>query len=138
MWIVTFFFSISTMFSRFIHIVDFPSGSDDNESACNTGDLGLIPGLGRSPGGGHGNPLQYSCLENPHGQRSLVGYSPWGRRESDMTERPSTHTSMLQRASVFHSCIWPNNMPSYEFTTYYLSILISRTCGLLPAFGYCE
>ena len=44
------------------------------------------PGLGRSPGGGHGNPLQYSCLENLHGQRSLAGYSPWGRRESDMTE----------------------------------------------------
>ena len=43
-----------------------------------------------SPGGGHGNPLQYSCLENPHGQRSPVGYSPWGRRGSDMTERLST------------------------------------------------
>ena len=41
-------------------------------------DLGSIPGLGRSPGGGHGYPLQYSCLENPHGQRCLVGYSPWG------------------------------------------------------------
>ena len=38
-------------------------------------DAGLIPGLGRSPGGGHGNPLQYSCLENPHGPRSLAGYS---------------------------------------------------------------
>ena len=47
-----------------------PGGSDGKESACNAGDLGLIPGLGRSPGGGHGNPLQYSCLENPHGQRS--------------------------------------------------------------------
>ena len=38
-------------------------------------DVGLIPGLGRSPGGGHGNPLQYSCLENPHGHKSVVGYS---------------------------------------------------------------
>ena len=46
------------------------------ESACSMGDLGLIPGLGRSPGGGHGNPFQCSCLENPHGQRSLAGYSP--------------------------------------------------------------
>ena len=44
------------------------------------------PGLGRSPGGGHGNPLQYSCLENRHEQRSLVGYSPWDRNESDVTE----------------------------------------------------
>ena len=48
-----------------------------------TGDMGLISGLGRSPGGGHGNPPQYSCLENPQGQRSLEGYSPWGRKESD-------------------------------------------------------
>ena len=55
----------------------FPGGSVNKESICNA-DLGLIPGLGRSPGGGHGNPLQYSCLENPHGQRSLAGYSPWG------------------------------------------------------------
>ena len=42
--------------------------SDGKESACNAGDLDLIPGLGRSPGGGHGHPLKYSCLENPHGQ----------------------------------------------------------------------
>ena len=68
----------------------FPGSSDGKESTCNVGDLGSIPGLGRSPGGGHGNPLQYSCLENPHGQRSLAGYSPWGHKESDMTERPST------------------------------------------------
>ena len=43
----------------------FPDGSDGKESACNVGDQGLIPGLGRSPGVGNGNPLQYSCLENP-------------------------------------------------------------------------
>ena len=43
----------------------FPGGSGGKESACNEGDLGLIPGLGRSPGGGHGNPLRCSCLENP-------------------------------------------------------------------------
>ena len=48
--------------------------------------MGLTPGLGRSPGEGHGNPLHYSCLENPHGQRSLAGYSPRGRTESDTTE----------------------------------------------------
>ena len=61
-------------------------GSDGKESACNSEDLGSIPGLGRSPGGGHGNPLQYSCLENLHGQRSLAGYSPWGLKKSDTTE----------------------------------------------------
>ena len=46
-------------------IVSFPSGSDSKESACDAGDLGSTPGLGRSPGGGHGNPLQCSYLENP-------------------------------------------------------------------------
>ena len=51
--------------------IGFSGGSEGKESTCNVGDLGSIPGLGRSPGGGHGNPLQYSCLENPHGQRSL-------------------------------------------------------------------
>ena len=64
----------------------FPIGSDGKESACYVGELGLIPGLGKSPGGGHGNPLQYFCLENPHGQRSLVGYNPWCPKELDTTE----------------------------------------------------
>ena len=54
----------------------FPGSLDGKESACDVGDLGSIPGLGISPGGGRGNPLQYSGLENPHGQRSLAGYSP--------------------------------------------------------------
>ena len=57
----------------------FPGGSDSKESTCSAGDLGSITGLGRFPGEGHGNPLQYSCLKNPHGQRSLAGHSPWGR-----------------------------------------------------------
>ena len=61
----------------------FPGGS-----ACNAGDPGTILGLGGFPWwGGYGNPLQYSCLENPHGQRSLVGYNPWGHKESDTTEQ---------------------------------------------------
>ena len=54
----------------------FPDGSDAKESSCNAGDLGSIPGLGRFPGEGRDNPIQYSCLKNLHGQRSLVGYSP--------------------------------------------------------------
>ena len=54
------------------------------ESTCNEGDLGSIPGLGRSRGEGHGNPLQYSGLENP-----MDWYSPWGRKELDTTERLS-------------------------------------------------
>jgi len=56
---------------------------------ANAGDVGVegsIPGLGRSPGGRHGNPLQCSCLENPHEQRSLVGYSSQGLKELDLNE----------------------------------------------------
>ena len=73
----------------------FPGGSDSRESACNVGNLGSIPGLEKSSGGGRGNLLQYSCLENPHGQRSLVGYSSWGHKESDMTVWLSTACYIL-------------------------------------------
>ena len=59
------------IFNKTKELEGFPGGSDSKESSCNVGDLGLI--LGRSLGGGHGNPLQYSCLEKPHGQRSLAG-----------------------------------------------------------------
>ena len=53
---------------KFIPCFDFPGGSDGKETACSEGELGSIPGLGSSPGGEHGNPLQYSCLENPMGR----------------------------------------------------------------------
>ena len=81
----------------------FSDGSEGKESACNAGntgdagDAGSIPGSGRSPGEGNGNSLQHSCLGNPMGdpmgksQRGLAGYSPWGRKELDTTERISTH-----------------------------------------------
>ena len=87
----------------------FPGGSDSKESACNAGDMGLIPGLGRSPGGGHSNPLQYSCLENPHGQRNLEGYSPWGRRESDTTERLSTQQNRTVENSFIITILQTEN-----------------------------
>ena len=61
-------------------------------NAGDAGDPGLIPGWGRCPGGGRCNPLQYSCLENPEGQRCLVGYSPWVCRESDVAEQRSTQS----------------------------------------------
>ena len=75
----------------------FPGSSDGKESNCNAGDLGSIPGLGKSPGGGYGNPLQYSWRRKwqstpvflpgeSHGQRSLAGYNPWGHKESDTTK----------------------------------------------------
>ena len=74
----------------FVLILDlgFPGGSDGKGSACNMGDLGLIPGSRRFLGEGNGYPFQYSCLENSMGQRSPVGYnSPWCCKESDTTER---------------------------------------------------
>ena len=61
-----------------VFIWGFPGSSADKEPACNAGDPSSIPGLGRSAGERHGNPFQYSWLENPHEQRSLAGYSPWG------------------------------------------------------------
>ena len=57
------------------------------------GDLGSIPGLGRSPGGRLSSPVQYPCLENHHRQRNLVGYNPWGLKESDMTQQLSMHST---------------------------------------------
>ena len=72
--------------------MDFPCGSAGKESTCNAGDLGLIPGLGRSSGEGKGYPLQYSGMENSM-DRGAWQTSPWGRKESDRTERLSlTHS----------------------------------------------
>ena len=71
--------------------VDFPGSSWVNNLPANegdTGEVGSIPGSGRSPGGGNGNPLQYSS----HGQRSLVGYNPWGHTALDMTEHSDIHS----------------------------------------------
>ena len=79
----------------------FADGPDGKESTCNAEDLDLIPGLGRSPGEGHGSPLQYSCLENPHGQRSLVSYSPWGCKGLDTSGRRSVaHSTVI--AESYH------------------------------------
>jgi len=66
--------------------LDLPGSSVCKESTCNVGDLGSIPGLGRSPGVVHGNPFQYSYLENTHGQRSLMGGTQLHFKDLDMTE----------------------------------------------------
>ena len=75
----------------------FPSGSDGKESAGNVGDLGSIPGSGRSPGGGRGTPLQHSCLENP------VDRGAWCTTAHRVTESDTT-----ERLSTAHRCAsWP-------------------------------
>ena len=79
---VALFTQVSLYSNPFCYLVevnmDFPGGSDYKDPTYNEEDLRLIPGFGRSPEGGNGNPLQYSCLENPYGQRSLAGYGPSG------------------------------------------------------------
>ena len=71
-----------------MHQLDFPGGSDGKASVYNVGDLGSIPGSGRSPGEGNGNPLQYSCLENPIDGGA---WCPWGCKELDTTEQLHFH-----------------------------------------------
>ena len=95
----------------------FPGVSVGKDSAGNAGYPGSISGSGRSPGKGNGNPLQYSSLENPHGQRSLVGYSPWGHKELDMTERLKLHFLMLRL-----------NLQCMKLTMQLTSALESPTC----------
>ena len=81
----------------------FPGGSDSKESTCNVGDLGSISGLGRSPGGDHGNPLQYSCLENLHGQSNLAGYSPWVHAVAKSQTRLSNRTAQSYWTDVSYT-----------------------------------
>ena len=90
--------------------------------------LGLIPGLGRSPGGGPDNPLQYSCLENPHGQRSLEGYSPWGRKELDTTVWLSTAQSLKIH---FRKQGFPIYLKAYMLSLFFLSSGIYATKNIL-------
>ena len=75
----------------------FPGGSDGKESACSVSDPSSIPGSGRSPGEGNGNPLQYSCLENSMDRGAWQATSPPDHKESDTTEQLShTHTGSCE------------------------------------------
>ena len=83
--------------------MSFPGGSDGKESTFNVGNLGLIPRLGRSPGGWAWQPTPVFLFGGSHGQRSLVGYSPWGFKELDMTERRSTGQYRITHGAYKHS-----------------------------------
>ena len=86
-WLLKWIILVHIFLFSFFQWEDFPGGSDGKASVYNVRDLGSIPGLGRSPGEGNGNPLQYYCLENPMDRGTWKAtYSPWGRKESDMTE----------------------------------------------------
>ena len=79
-----------------------------NNPPANTGYVDSVPGWGRSPGEGNGNPLQYSCLENSMDRRSRVGNSPWGRKELDTTEQnPNPCNIPLMAKSFFSEVLSP-------------------------------
>ena len=84
------FITLMIISSYYMTMKGFPGGSEGKESTCDAGDPGLIPELGKSPGGGHG-PTPVFLPGESHGQRSLVGYSPRDHKESDTTES-LTHT----------------------------------------------
>ena len=104
-------FPLSLCFKWYLEVCSilggFRGGSDSKESVYNARDLSSIPGSGRPPGGRQGSPLQYSCLENPHGQRSLRGYSPRGHKESDTTEATQHSIVCLDKLHSFRnsSCL---------------------------------
>ena len=113
------------------------------KSAYSAGDPDSIPGSGRSPGEGNGNPLQYSCLGKPHGQRSLVGYSPWGHKESDMTEQfHFPFTFLLQttskQTSKLYKLYWKNaiNLCPASFCTSRPNLPVIPGISWFPTFAF--
>ena len=99
---------------------EFPGGSEDKASACSVGDLGSIPGLGRSPGEGSGNPLQYSCLENPMDggawQATVHGVTKSQIRLSNFTSLYFTSTLHTSRYLIFPFFSYTPKMPhSYSW-----------------------
>ena len=92
----------------------FTGGSVVENPPANVGDvrdMGSIPGLGRFPEEGSGNPLQYSCLENPHKQRSLAGYSPWGHKKLDTTGQLSTRVCVCVFIYTYPHSLGPPSSP---------------------------
>ena len=115
----------------------FPGSSDSKESACNSGDLGLNPESGRSPEGRCGNSFQYFWLENPHGQRSLTGYSPLVA-ESDMTDQLSsqTHTSCYQGQKQINHKQWYLTVMQEGFSYFIVETTNYQRCILMKLFFY--
>ena len=93
------------MIKAALNSLKFPGGSVGKESPCkagDTGDSGAIPGLGGSPGGGLGYPLQYSWLKNPRGRWNLMGYSPYSHKDWAMTEA-TEHAQLLNSHYMLNS-----------------------------------
>ena len=127
----------------------FPGGTSGKEPTCQwrrLGNSGWIPDSGWSPRGENGNPLQYSCLENLLGQRSLTGYSPWCHKELDMTEHLSacthahthTHTPLLTVTPILLS---PQLLASNNLLMFSISVdipmLAFHTNGITQYAAFC-
>ena len=114
----------------------FPGGSEGKASACNAGDLGSISDSGRSPGAGNGNPLQYPYLENPMDWGSLVGYSPWGCKESDTTGwlHSLIHSLWLSSFTLIKRLFASSLLSAIRMvSSAYLRLLIFLPTILIPA-----
>ena len=127
-----------------------PQWLSSKESVFNAGDAHSIPGLGRSPGGGNGNPLQDSCLENPMDRGPWLATVLWVTKESDTTEQLNTcihthtHTSWfcahnqckrleVREGSLFHSCEGPLNSVSSSLRIHVSEAVMGVFCGYLPS-----
>ena len=112
----------------------FPCGSAGKESACHAGDLGSIPGLGSFPGVGNGLPTSVSLPGEFHGQRSLVGYSPWGRTESDTTEQLRLSLFIIHAWSISLNSV-PHKFLIVSFFCFILYPSNTPLIGWIPLTG---
>ena len=111
--------------SQVAPVVKNPPGS-----AKDTRDVGLIPGSGRSPGARNDNPFQYSCLKkNLWTEEPGAGYCPWGRKESDMTER--LHFTLFMTTRFFLLVHYHDTMLLCGWNKYTKQLLIHRSCFFL-------
>ena len=110
----------------------FPGGSNGKESACNAGDPRLIPGSEISPGEGNGNPVQCSCLEKSHGQRTIAGYSPQGGKESDMTE---LHFSLSHFLFYYNVQVYVSGLQIFVLSEKHLSL--TPIFKIISALSFC-
>ena len=110
-------------------VKNLPANAGDIRDPCS------IPGLGRSLGGGHSNPLQYSCLENPHGQGILEGYSPWSHKESDTTEA-AAHVDffMIHLSHLYMTTGKIIALTTQAFVSKILSLLLNTLSRFVTAF----
>ena len=124
--------SFLLFFTLVLCLVGFSAGS---EFACNVGDPGSIPGLGRSPGGGHDNPLQYSCLENPMDRKAWwATISGVTRVSHDLAAKPSTTTVFQFSHSVVSNSLQPHGQASLSITNSWSLLKLMSIVSVIPPY----